>query len=144
MALVDTATPEDAGLARRPTAIAAVVTCAALLVASLGANALLHAAERGTGATTTSIQARAFFQDPTSVGTGVTVRRPLEFVIVVPSTLPVTWVAYNRGRVAQRGTAVGGAGTSQVETLVTSTLRHRTWLTIAIKGIRAPLRAWVK
>lgn len=144
MALVDTAPPEDAGLARRPTAIVAVVACAALLVASLGANALLHAAERGTGATTTSIQARAFFQDPTSVSTGVTVRQSLEFVIVVPSTLPVTWVAYDHGHVAQRGIAVGGAGTSQVATLATSTLRPRTWLTIAITGIRAPLRAWVK
>lgn len=136
--------PDDARRAVRPTAIVAIVASAVLLAASLGANALVHVIQRGTGASPTAVQERAFFQDANSVSNGITLGRPAQFVISPPSPSPITWVAYDHGRVVQRGIAQGSAGSDVVATLRTTTMKHRTWLSISVTGIRAPLRVWVK
>lgn len=121
----------------------ALVACAALLVVSIGAGALVHVVQRGTGATTAPIQERAWFQRANIVSHGVTVLAPIHFVVVPTTDRAVTWVASDGHRVYQRGIAQGTPGSNVVVTLATSTLKPNTWLTIEITGILAPLKAWV-
>lgn len=125
----------------RSTAIVSAVACAALLVASLGVGALVHWAQRASGASSSGIAERAFFEDPSSVNVGVT--QLVQFVIVANTSLPITWVAYDAGHAFRRGIAQGAVGSNVVVTLPTATLRHGSWLTIAVSGIKSPLKAWV-
>ena len=127
----------------RPTAIVALVSCAVLLVASIGVGALANWVQRESGTSSTPLE-RAWFQDATSVDHGVTVLAPIQFVIVPTSSLPITWVAYNNRRTYQRGIAQGSAGRNVVVTLPTWTMKPSTWLTISIAGIPTSLRAWVR
>lgn len=119
----------------------AAVACAVLLVASLGARALVHWAQREAGTSSSAIAERAFFEDPSSVNVGVT--QLVQFVIVANTSLPITWVASNAGHVFRRGIAQGATGSEVVVTVPTATLRHGSWLTIAVSGIKSPLKAWV-
>jgi len=127
----------------RPTAVASIVACAALLVASLGAGALVNWVQRESGAGPVAVKERAWFQDATSISHGVTVLAPIQFVIVPTSDSPISWVAYNNGKTYQRGIAQGKTGTDVVVTLPTWTMKPGSWLTIGITGLHQSLKAWV-
>lgn len=140
----DASTAESALRAPRATAVVAIVACAALLVASIVAGALVHVVQRGTGASSAAIQERAFFVDADSIGTGVTVLAPIQFVVVPPTSLPITWVASDNHRTYQRGVAKGRPGAKVVVNLPTWTMKPDTWLTISVAGIPTSLRAWIR
>ena len=145
MTLDDASPTEDARRrAARSTAVVALVACAAVLVASIAAGALVHLVQRGTGSSSAPIQARAWFQDAGSVSVGISNIVPIPFVIVPTSDLPVHWVAYDNGRINQRGIARGKAGSNVVVTLSPFTLTPGTWLVVGISGVQTSLKAWVK